>query len=211
MTLIILGCGGHGRVVAAIAHETRRFDTIAFSDPAHPIGTRVDQWAVEYRDEDLSSAVLPDSRLIIGVGQLGVARLRTNLFATLAAVGHELATVVSPAAVVSCSASVGTGSFVGHHALVHVGATVGENCIINSGAIVEHDARVGDHVHLSTRSTVNGGAAVGDRSMIGSGAVLLHGVTVGSDVVVGAGAVVTKDLPDPGTYVGVPARRLERD
>ena len=33
-------------------------------------------------------------------------------------------------------------------------------------------------------------------------------VTVCDDVVIGAGSVVTKDITEPGTYVGNPARRL---
>jgi len=33
-------------------------------------------------------------------------------------------------------------------------------------------------------------------------------VTVCDDVVIGAGAVVTKDITEPGTYVGNPAKKI---
>jgi UDP-perosamine 4-acetyltransferase len=38
--------------------------------------------------------------------------------------------------------------------------------------------------------------------------VVIHGVRIAAGCLVGAGAVVTKDLTEPGTYVGTPAKRL---
>ena len=37
-----------------------------------------------------------------------------------------------------------------------------------------------------------------------------NNIKIGTDVVIGAGAVVVKDIEAPGTYVGVPARKLEK-
>jgi acetyltransferase-like isoleucine patch superfamily enzyme len=48
---------------------------------------------------------------------------------------------------------------------------------------------------------------LGDRVSVGTNATVMP-VTVCDDVVIGAGAVVTKDITEPGTYVGNPARRL---
>ena len=47
---------------------------------------------------------------------------------------------------------------------------------------------------------------IGDRVSIGSNATILP-VTICDDVVIGAGAVVTKDITEPGTYIGNPARK----
>ena len=48
---------------------------------------------------------------------------------------------------------------------------------------------------------------IGNRVSIGSNATMLP-VTVCDDVVIGAGAVVTKDITEPGTYVGNPAKKI---
>ncbi len=49
-----------------------------------------------------------------------------------------------------------------------------------------------------------------DDVWLGAGMIVLPGVIIGDGVVVGSGAVVTHDIPPGGTWVGVPARRLER-
>jgi UDP-2-acetamido-3-amino-2,3-dideoxy-glucuronate N-acetyltransferase len=52
------------------------------------------------------------------------------------------------------------------------------------------------------------GVTIGDGAAIGAGAVCVAPVTVGRWALVAAGAVVTKDVPDFGLVVGVPARRI---
>jgi acetyltransferase-like isoleucine patch superfamily enzyme len=46
----------------------------------------------------------------------------------------------------------------------------------------------------------------GNDVWIGQGAMLMSGLKIGTGAVVGAGAVVTRDIPDYGIAVGVPAR-----
>lgn len=49
---------------------------------------------------------------------------------------------------------------------------------------------------------------VGDNVFIGVNSIIMPGVSIGNNVVIGAGTVVTKDLPNDGVYVGVPAKRV---
>jgi serine acetyltransferase len=44
--------------------------------------------------------------------------------------------------------------------------------------------------------------------LLGSGSKVLPGVHIADDVIVGAGAVVRDHIAEPGTWVGVPARRV---
>ena len=68
---------------------------------------------------------------------------------------------------------------------------------------------VGDFSHIAPLAALGGGVRIGQRVLVGSGASILPGVIVGDGVVIGAGAVVTGNLPEPGTYAGVPARRVK--
>ena len=208
-TLVIFGAGGHGVVCADIAEETGHFAAIGFSDEERLNELVDERWQVKFRDEDFPLLDSGKYCFILGVGQVSVGNARHKLFEKIKASGLEPAAVVSPDAYVARSASVGAGTLIGRMAVVQPGASIGENTIINSRAIVEHDARVGRDVHVSTGAILNGGVVIGDRCLIGSGATLLHGVEICQDVIVGAGAVVTKDISEPGTYVGVPARRRQ--
>ena len=50
---------------------------------------------------------------------------------------------------------------------------------------------------------------IGDRVSIGTNATILP-VEICNDVVIGAGSVVTKNITEPGIYVGNPARLLRK-
>ena len=40
------------------------------------------------------------------------------------------------------------------------------------------------------------------------GATVSNGINICQDCMIGAGAVVVRDMETPGTYIGVPARKL---
>ena len=207
-TLVVVGAGGHGSVCADAAQRLGLFQSIVFSGNGKDRGTSVGLWKVEFHDEDLSSLDSAAYQFILGVGQISTGRNRQALFERIQETGVEAATIIAGNASVVNNTAIGPGSLVGFLSIVNIGATVGTNVIVNSRALVEHDAIIGDHVHLSTGSIVNGGAQIGDRCLIGSSAVVLQGVAICEDVVVGAGAVVARNITSPGTYVGVPARKI---
>ena len=52
--------------------------------------------------------------------------------------------------------------------------------------------------------------AIADDASIGAGAVILCGIRIGAGAVIGAGSVVTKDVAAGETWMGIPARMVER-
>jgi sugar O-acyltransferase (sialic acid O-acetyltransferase NeuD family) len=124
--------------------------------------------------------------------------------------GWPLATLISRTATIGVNAQIGAGSFVGHHAHVGPMASIGRGCIINTGAIVEHECVVGNNSHISVGAVIAGRSSIGDRCFLGAGSTVIDGLRVTDDVMLGAGACVHRDLELAGTYVGVPAKFLER-
>ena len=197
---MVIGAGGHGRVVAEAAAGF--YDTIAFLDDA-PATTVIDGCSVRGKFADLSLLAGEYESAIVAVGD---NKLRIELLNRASESGFDLISVIHPSAVVSRFAEVGRGCAVLAHGFIGPGATLGAACIVNNAATVDHDCKLGDGVHVSPGANVAGGARIGSRSWIGIGAAVREGVEIGKDVMVGAGAAVVTDIPDNSMVVGVPAR-----
>lgn len=206
--LILIGGGGHCRSCIEAANSSGEFEIVAILDRPEKVGEKVMGVQVAGTDEDLARFVAEGVSFLVTIGQTNSAAVRIAAYERILAAGGKAETVRAKTAILSDFAEIGDGTALLHRTLVNAGATVGANCIINTGALIEHDAIVEDHVHVSTGAIVNGGCRVGRGSLIGSNSVLLHGVSVCAAAMVGAGAVVTRDITEPGVYVGTPARRV---
>jgi acetyltransferase-like isoleucine patch superfamily enzyme len=128
--------------------------------------------------------------------------------------------VVRPVNLYGCR--IGDGCFIGPFVEIQRNVTIGRRCRIQSHAFVcelvtiGDDCFVGHGVMFINDLFRTGGPARGDRTQwrattigsevsIGSNATILP-VQIADRVVIGAGAVVTRDLQQPGVYVGNPAR-----
>lgn len=204
-SLLVLGHGGHGRVVADAALDCG-YDEIAFLDDSastrDPAGARVlgpFAAAAEFAREWPAA--------IVAVGN---SDLRLELFDILRGLAFQTPSIVHPSAVVSRGATVGQGVFVAAGAVINVGARIGDAAIVNTGARIDHDCQIGSGSHIAPGATLSGGVVVGERAWLGTGCSVRQGVKIGSSVLVGVGAAVVTDLAAGETYAGVPARMLDR-
>lgn len=201
--LLIVGAGGHGKVVADAALETGRWDEIVFLDDAWPEKQANGRWAIQGKVEQMLEW---KGKCVHAVVALGNNQLRIHLQSRLLMAGFEMATVVHPSASISRYAKLGIGCVVFANAVVNVDAEVGDATIINTAATVDHDCRLGVGVHIAPGAHLGGGVTVGDFSWIGIGAAVRQYQSIGAGVTVGAGAVVVTNLEDGVTAIGCPAR-----
>jgi sugar O-acyltransferase (sialic acid O-acetyltransferase NeuD family) len=202
-SLLVLGAGGHGKVVADAAMSMGRWDAIAFLDDYQPSGAGPLRLEIVGRLEELEQI---GRRFNMVAAALGSNHARLELYQRCSSAELTLATIVHPAATVSAHASLGAGCVVIAQAVVNPGATLGVACIVNSGATVDHDCLLGDAVHVSPGANLAGNVRVGARAWIGIGACVRQGLTIGDDAIVGAGGVVVEDVMARTTVFGVPAR-----
>jgi sugar O-acyltransferase (sialic acid O-acetyltransferase NeuD family) len=206
--IVVIGGGGHAKVVISILRKLNSFRVLGYTDLKNN-GALLD---VPYLGDDSAVAerLKSDRRLnaAIGVGQVGLGEARSRLWERLERVGLVFPVIVSPGAIVNEGVELGDATVVMDAAVINPGAVAGRGAIVNTGAILEHDVVLSEWVHVAPGATISGGARIGARSMVGAGAVVIEGRTIAADCVVGAGAVVTRDIVEPGVYVGCPARRI---
>lgn len=203
--LLILGAGGHGKVIAECAVTLGIYRAIAFLDDdqkankksvlsSYPvIGTFCD--AVNFTHEF--------SEAFVAVGN---NRLRVELITYLTNIGYKLPYLIHPASYVSKFAHLESGTVIMAGAVVNTDAHIGVGGIINTGASVDHDCVLGMGVHLSPGARLGGTVTVGDYAWVCMGASVVNNVRVGEGAVVAAGAVVIGDVGDGVLVTGVPSR-----
>jgi sugar O-acyltransferase (sialic acid O-acetyltransferase NeuD family) len=205
---IILGTGGHCRVVLSILMEVGShhiLDIIELAEPRQ--GEAILDIPVNATGSDLFSFCTQSSvDVFLAIGNNA---LRREWWFKVKALNLPLPNLISPNAIVDRYAKLGEGNVICAKAFIGPECKVGNNNIINTGAILEHESELGSHCHLSPSSTVAGRSCIHDHCLIGAGATIINNLTVASETTLGAGAVLISDINNTGgVYVGVPAKNL---
>lgn len=197
--LIIIGAGGHGKVIADAALKIG-YTNICYIDDNEE--GNVIGFPIIGAGSDIE--LLNDGRtdFIIGIGNNAIRKTIAETY------NVNWVSIVHPSAQIAFNAEIGKGSVVMANAVVNVCATVGEHCIINTGAIVEHDNVIENYAHISPNVALGGTVRIGSLTHVGIGATVKNNTEICYDCTIGAGAVVVKDIKEPGTYVGVPIRKM---
>jgi sugar O-acyltransferase (sialic acid O-acetyltransferase NeuD family) len=194
--ILIVGAGGHGKVVADVLRVGGAFEIAAFADER-----------AQQRDGDqyLGARVFAGDDAIARARELGIGwaivafgdcGARLGCYERLRVHGFEIASAVHPRAVVAEDVAIGAGTVVLAGAVVNTAARLGDAVIVNSGAIVDHDCVLDDGVHIEPGATLGGNVRVGRASTVGFGATVVKGVRIGAHARVAPGAVVTSDVAD---------------
>jgi sugar O-acyltransferase (sialic acid O-acetyltransferase NeuD family) len=200
--LVILGAGGHGRVVADIA-EQQGFEHIEFLDSRYPQVTHNLHWLV------VGKSIAETTEIRSTFVAIGDNAKRLLQLDALLDRGLHCPILIHPSASVSLYATVGPGSVVMANAVINAGAKLGRGVIVNSGSTIDHDCVIGHGVHISPGANIAGGARVGDLSWICIGSCVKENVIIGRSVVAAAGCVVIASVADGERVFGVPARTQE--
>ena len=205
--MVIVGAGGHGRVVADLCELLGRWDEIVFLDELHPGLQECDGWQVVGANAGIAACAAGGCDFGLGVGNNA---LRMKLFSEIEKHGGNLPPLIHPRATLSKRCRIGTGAVVLANAAVNISADIGRGSILNTSSSVDHDCRLGAGVHVCPGVHLAGDVKVGDLTLLGVGCSVKQCITIVSRAIVGAGAAVVCDIADGAVVAGVPARPLQR-
>lgn len=211
--LIIIGAGGHAKVVADAALCVG-FEIVGFVDDAVNVAP-LPGWRVVGVTGDVPQllAEILGSQVVVAIGD---NRTRQEVVRALLDKSRRLsfevpfARIIHPAATVSTYAQIEPGTVVMAGAVVNPGATVGSHAILNTSCSVDHDCVIGSFAHLSPGVHLSGTVTVEEGAHLGVGVSVLPSCRIGRWSVVGAGAAAVDDVPENTVAFGVPAKAVRR-
>ena len=200
--VIIVGAGGHGKVIADIVMKCGA-EPVGFLDDGLKSGTKILGLPILGKTANIPGWAAQGCQFLLAIGSNQVRRELANRYRV------EYFTAIHPGAVIGAEVEIGAGTVIMAGAVVNPGARVGQHCILNTGCVVEHDNILEDFVHICPRAALAGTVKVGALTQIGVGACVRNNVSIACGCLIGAGAAVVSDITTPGTYAGVPARLLK--
>lgn len=199
--LLIIGAGGHGKVIADIAVKNKYSD-IAFVDDnavGHCLG-----YPIICKSSEMEQYNDGKTDFVIAVGNNEIRKRIAEQYDV------NWVSLIHPSAQIGANVKVGKGSVVMAGAIINSCAVVGEHCIINTGAVIEHDNVIENYVHISPKVALGGTVHIGERTHIGIGASVKNNIEICENCTIGAGAVVVKNISEPAVYIGIPAEKKDR-
>lgn len=115
---------------------------------------------------------------------------------------------IGPFVEIQKDVSIGDRTKVQSHTFVCELVTIGSDCFIGHGVMFINDLFSGGGPARGDKSKWKS-TSIGNHVSIGSNATILP-VSICDGVVIGAGSVVTRDITEPGVYVGNPAVFLRK-
>ncbi|GAB4460269.1 MAG: acetyltransferase [Bacteroidales bacterium] len=206
--IIVIGGGGHSKVVISIIKKLKQFEIVGFTDIQVKenilgipyIGT--DSIIEKYRFEGVTN-------LVIGIGQIKSSKIRRDIVAFAKSYNYNFPVIISPNSIINEDVNIAEGTVVMDGVVINSGTKIGAFSIINTNSSIDHDCKIGGFTHIAPGVTLSGEVIIGENVLIGTSANVIQGINICDNVLVSAGSSVQKDIVKPGIYRGIPARFIK--
>lgn len=201
--LVIIGAGGHAKVVLDTAYECGWQNIMVLDDYANDEQSLLDL-PITGKSDLIGNSILPSQHILILA--IGNNSIRAKMHQQFKQQGFDFATLIHPRAIVSRFAQIEEGSVVFAQAVIQAQARIGKSVIINTAASIDHDCCIDDFAHISPHAALAGNTHIGTQTWVGIGAVTRQGIHIGRCCIIGAASAVVSNIADGIQAYGVPAK-----
>lgn len=200
--VIIIGAGGHAKVIADIIEKSGD-NLIGFLDDNEVIQNKI-----IYKDKKVIGTTKNIEKykklyFIIGIGNNKIRKEISQKYKL------NWYTAIHPNSIIANCVRIGEGSTIMAGAIINPYTTIGKHCIINTKSSIDHDNIIEDYVHISPGAVLAGNVTIKNYTWIGAGATIINNISINENNMIGAGAVVIKNIEERSkTYVGIPAKKI---
>ena len=192
--IVIIGCGGHSKVVFSIIDLLDHVNVVGFYDDnkrgefcKYPILGTIQELQPNH------------DGYIIGIGNDRVRRDIFNKYPNL-----NWISIAHPKSIINSNVDIGKGTVVCAGAIIQPEVKIGEHCIINTGCSIDHESQIGNFCSICPGTVICGRVKIGDLSFIGANSTIIQCLSIGKECIVGAGSVIIKNVTDIQKVVGNP-------
>lgn len=204
--LIILGSGGHSKVVIDILLQNNEYEIVGLID--NNVGDRTLDIPVIGTDKDLD--IMFKDGIKNAFVAIGNNSIRRALIIKLKNIGFNIINVISEDSVVSKSVKLGNGILIMPGAIINACSQIGDGCIINTRSSIDHDCIISEYTHIAPGSTIAGSVKIGLECFLGVGSKIIDGIEIKDKTTIGAGSTVIKSMEGNSIIVGTPGKIIKK-
>ena len=210
--LVIVGVDRWATVAYECFTHDSPYDVIAFSVEARHLSTATYCGLPVVALEDIAASYPPQRCFaFVAVSPPQHYRTRKLRYDAVKSVGYICASYVSSRAFAVRNVQVGENTFVQEHAALQHMARIGNNVFVGSGTCVGHSAVVEDDCFIGQHAVIAGFTRIGRGSSLGANSCIADVMNVAGECTISPGAVVLQNTKFGQTYTGNPARPVDQD
>ena len=207
--LVIIGAGDTGRelvdLVQRINYVNCHWNMIGFVDDNAALqGKIIEGYPVLGNIEWLNNA----NKEVFAICSISNGQIKKKMVEKIVNDNVKWATLVDPNVQFFKESSCGEGSILYSGTVLAIHATIGRHVYLSLNCTVGHDSVIGDYCCAFPGVNISGKVDADECVDFGTGTKVIQGKHICKNVTFGAGSVVVKDIEEPGTYVGVPVKKI---
>lgn len=208
--IVILGAGGFGREVQWLLERINRkemsWDILGYIDDGIDKGMKINGYNVLGGTDFLESFNEP----ICVACAIGSSETRKKIIKKISKFKMvQFPNLIDPGVEMSNFIELGKGNIICAGTILTVNIKLKDFCIVNLDCTIGHDDILDSFVTIYPSVNVSGNVSIGSCSELGTGSQIIQGIKLSDKTIVGAGSVVVRNLELPGTYVGIPAKKIK--
>jgi sugar O-acyltransferase (sialic acid O-acetyltransferase NeuD family) len=103
---------------------------------------------------------------------------------------------------------IGEGSIICAGCILTTNIKIGKHAHLNLHTTIGHDCEIGNYFTTAPGVKISGNCKIHDMVYIGTNASIKQKISIHSLSIIGMNAAVVKHIDEPGTYVGIPAKKI---
>ena len=199
--IIIIGCGGHSKVLIDIIMTLNNYEIVGFYDD-NIIGSFCNYPIFGKVNEIVND---PEFYYIIGIGNNTIRKFIFEKYNFL-----NWDTLIHSTSIISKNATIKKGSVVCAGSVIQTEVIIEENCIINTNCSVDHESVIGNHSSICPGSVICGRVIIEDLCFIGANSTVIQNLKIGYGSIIGAGSVIIKNVLPNTKVVGNPGKIINK-